>query len=197
MKNKIAGIILAAGGSTRIGKPKQLLAWQGKELINHAIDLAVASGLDPIIVVLGAFYSRIMNKINDKDKIVVVRNLKWKDGQSTSIQLGLSTVRHLNIPTVLILVDQPNVTTTMIKGIIQLYKTKLPDAIMVETNGKRTPPTLLSTKCYTYIDRIEGDMGARDILKEVNVLPYNNTHDNAIADIDTMEDYYSLISHSH
>ena len=197
MKNKIAGIILAAGGSTRIGKPKQLLAWQGKELINHAIDLAVASGLDPIIVVLGAFYSRIMNKINDKDKIVVVRNLKWKDGQSTSLQLGLSKVRHLNIPTVLILVDQPNVTTTMIKGIIQLYKRKLPDAIMVETNGKRTPPTLLSPKCYPYIDRIEGDMGARDILREVKVLSYNNPHDQVIADIDTIEDYHSLISHSH
>jgi molybdenum cofactor cytidylyltransferase len=197
MTNNIAAVILAAGGSSRMGKPKQLLIWQGKELINHAIDLAIESGLNPVIVVLGAYYSRIIKKVDKKNAIVIERNLSWKKGQSTSLKLGLAKIRDLNIPAILLLIDQPGVNKGMIHAIIDLYKKDSSDAIMTETKGKRTPPVLLSPKCYRFIDDIEGDIGAREILKKVKVQPYNNQDVNAVEDIDTLDNYDLLIARSH
>ncbi len=196
MTNKIAAVILAAGGSSRMGMPKQLLVWQGKELINHSIDLAIESGLNPIIVVLGAYYSKIVKKIDKKDNIVILRNLSWKNGQSSSLKTGLSTPQELNIPAVLLLIDQPNVNKKMIHDLVKLYEKELPDAIMTVSNGQTTPPVLLSTKCYQFIDSVEGDMGARDILKKVNAIPYNNSDICLVEDIDTIEDYNKLTAHS-
>ena len=79
--NSAAAIILAAGGSSRLGRPKQLLDWFGKSFIAAVVDTAIQAELDPVIVVTGSNFELIEKELEDKD-VIIVRNKDWGNGQS-------------------------------------------------------------------------------------------------------------------
>ena len=102
-------MILAAGSSSRMGQPKQLLPWKDSFLLNHTI--SVAESIQPFItvVVLGANYERINSKIQHR-RVVVFRNLKWKEGLGSSIACGINFIQNAGDPVdgvLIILPDQP------------------------------------------------------------------------------------------
>jgi len=193
MRYDIAAVILAAGKSERLGTPKQLVEWQGKTLINRAIDLALDCALSPVIVVLGAYYPEIKKQIETKEQIKIINNHNWQNGQSTSLIAGVNAIRQLKQPVLILLCDQPCLTTAIVDGVIQEYERSSKVAAMVDTQGKKTPPVILSPKLFDTIQRLEGDMGAREILKYQDVAYYQNSDEKAILDIDTMEDYKKLL----
>ena len=86
-----AGIILAAGGSSRFGQPKPLLDWHGKPFVRAVAETALAAGLSPVVVVTGANAEQVENAIRDLP-VSIIRNQDWQDGQSTSIRAGLRSL---------------------------------------------------------------------------------------------------------
>src|SRR5580704_14397123 len=109
--NNIALVLLAAGGSTRMGSPKQLLPYQGRPLIRHAAETALASGCHPVMVVLGSHAAEIRAALEGLD-VVVVENTEWEKGIGTSIRAGISGAEIMACDgAVLALADQPLITS--------------------------------------------------------------------------------------
>jgi molybdenum cofactor cytidylyltransferase len=192
MTEKVAGIILAAGGSSRLGTPKQLLIFQGKSLLNRAIDLAQDCQLDPIIVVLGSDHDKIAAQIVANDNLRIVINEHWQEGQSTSLIAGLAALDNEDTPVVFLLCDLPKMTPETVLRLIERYENEQPDVVMLETNGKRTPPILFSPNCFNAIRKLHGDKGARDIIKTLDARFIQNSDENLIFDVDTLEDFARL-----
>src|SRR5215467_7322460 len=110
-RNDIGIIVLAAGGSSRLGRPKQLLEFEGKSLLRWAVETALNSELGPVVVVLGAGFDLLQKEIADLSA-EVIQNANWDDGMSSSIIAGLNVVTSISpsIPAVIfMLCDQPRV----------------------------------------------------------------------------------------
>ena len=194
MNEDVAGVILAAGESSRLGKPKQLLKWQGDTLLNNTIRIALESNLNPVIVVLGAFYREIKESLLITDRVRVVRNLAWKKGQSTSLIAGINALENYETSLVYMLCDQPLITSEFISKIVAKGKFTGADVVMLRTNGKRTPPVLFSNRCFDRILSLKGDKGARDIVDEFSIEYLENNDAMLNADIDTDQDYQKFLN---
>jgi len=192
MSDKIAGVILAAGESTRFGSPKQLLDINGELLINRIIRIASSSNLDYIVVVLGSNFDEIKQKVKPVGKLVIAKNENWKLGQSTSLQCGIKNILSDSDAIMYLLGDQPFITDVIINRLLLLYSKSKKDVAMLQTKGKRTPPIIFSKNCFGSIMKLEGDMGARNIVSKFDTIYLNNSDENIIEDIDTVEDYNSL-----
>ncbi|NEQ27068.1 MAG: nucleotidyltransferase family protein, partial [Microcoleus sp. SIO2G3] len=124
MQTPLVGlIILAAGASTRMGTPKQLLTYQNRSLLRHTAEVAIASCCHPIAVVLGAQIDRIAPEVNELD-LHVVENKQWAEGMGTSIQAGLTTLTAIepNLSAVMLLLcDQPFVSADLLNQIVEAY----------------------------------------------------------------------------
>jgi molybdenum cofactor cytidylyltransferase len=93
MTEKIAIIILAAGTSSRLGSPKQLLTFNGKTLLRHAVDAALGTGCQSVFVILGANIEVLREELKDKP-ITIVENSGWKEGMASSIRCGLENIKN-------------------------------------------------------------------------------------------------------
>lgn len=89
--SQIAAVILAAGASTRMGTPKQLLQWQGRSLLRSIVETAIAADCDPIIIVLGASSDLVQAEISDLP-VQVVNNPEWRTGMGSSIRTGIQAL---------------------------------------------------------------------------------------------------------
>ena len=92
MDKSIGIIILAAGASTRLGQPKQLLIYQNHSLIFNTVKVAVNSGYAPIVVVLGAYADLIFPEVRNFP-VKIVKNCDWQEGMNTSIKVGLNSLK--------------------------------------------------------------------------------------------------------
>jgi molybdenum cofactor cytidylyltransferase len=192
MDSSIAAIVLAAGGSKRFGSPKQLLKWEGVTLINRVIHLALTFPLDPVIVVLGSNYEIIKENIIDKEKVRIVKNDDWGVGQSTSLIAGVKEIEAENIPFVVLLCDQPQITEKNVQAVIKTFKESKTDVVITEIEGKMIPPVIFSPFCIPGISKLKGDRGARSIIEEYQYKTYKETDSRILMDIDTKEDFIQL-----
>lgn len=192
MDDQIAGIILAAGGSTRFGETKQLADWNGKTLINHVIDIAITSQLDPIIVVLGSDYDSIYGNISLKNQVVICKNEEWSLGQSTSLKKGVDTLGRTDIPFIFLLCDQPQISSEIVIGIKDRYIKNKNDIVVMSVNGKLIPPILFNPKCISGIRELSGDRGGRYLIEKYNYGVFLQKDNNLLLDIDTKEDYVKI-----
>jgi len=192
MDSSIAAIILAAGGSTRFGSPKQLLEWQGETLINRVINLAKNARLDPVIVVLGSDYERIEENILEKEKLIIIKNRDWEVGQSSSLIAGVRELENLKKSFAVLLCDQPQITGKHIESLVKIYSENDTDIVITEIAGKIIPPVIFSPICISGIDRLKGDSGARSIINDYRNIKYKEKDQRLLMDIDTPEDYCRL-----
>jgi molybdenum cofactor cytidylyltransferase len=191
---KVAAVILAAGGSSRLGRPKQLLDWFGKTFVNQLIDLALEAGLDPVIVVTGAYGDEIEQSIHN-DNVIVTRNLNWKDGQSSSMQVGVKALDENSINSFIIfLCDQPQVPAALIEKMIKESQKEDLDIIATSVSGKICPPTLFKTRCIEGLMGLQGDQGGRALFKSYNTQIFEWQDERLLQDSDTEEDYFILKS---
>lgn len=191
-------IILAAGASRRLGKPKQLLPYLGKPLIQHSIKVAIDSTCKPIVVILGAYGEKIEPYLTDFN-IHITFNQQWAKGIASSIQWGIREIQKIapNLDGVIfMLCDQPFVTTDLINQLVAKYRTKNPLIVASEYGGILGVPVLFDTTLFSEMFNLKGDMGARKLIhnhhEEVLSIPF----DKGKIDIDTIEDFQKLTIHS-
>ena len=114
----VALLLLAAGASTRMGRPKQLLPYKGRTLLRHAAETAVASGCTPLVVVTGALHEELVAEVAGLP-IQAVHNPEWETGMASSIRAGLTALAETRPAAVLImLTDQPLVTPELLRELI-------------------------------------------------------------------------------
>ena len=167
MKTPTAGILLAAGESTRFGKPKQLLTLGRRFLIEWALAAALGSNLDHIVLVLGCEHEQIARCLGSstaRSKCEIIVNPDYRSGQSTSLRAGLLRVRH-DFPSAMVLLgDQPLVDAALINLVLQRYAGSEKPICVPTHRGIRGNPTLFGNPLYPEMLNIEGDKGARDII---------------------------------
>ncbi|MDM8528667.1 selenium cofactor biosynthesis protein YqeC [Anaerolineales bacterium HSG24] len=186
---RIAAVILAAGGSSRFDSPKQLALWQGQSLLERAVETALAASVDAVIVVLGAETMQSEQLLSDYPVQVVI-NHGWAKGQSSSMQVGLTTLPK-NINGVLfMLVDLPSVTPSIIDQLVTRYRQTLAPIVWPEFKGQRGNPVLFDRAMFAKLHTIQGDQGGRAIISTHQHVAERVavSHDGILRDIDYPED---------
>ena len=189
-------IILAAGASTRLGEPKQLLTFQNKTLISRAVETSINSKCVNTAVILGANVETIKKEIEDFP-INICTNENWKTGMASSIKCGLdlllSEQKKLNAVLIL-LCDQPFIESKHINQLLKTFEQTNKDIVATEYKNTIGVPALFSSKLFDKLLKLEGDKGARQIIKTNPDLLQTIPIPEAEFDIDTVEDYQKLIN---
>jgi molybdenum cofactor cytidylyltransferase len=192
----IAGIILAAGAASRMGRPKLLLPWKGEALIHHAARTALEAELEPLVVVVGSRALDIQASLADLEEIDVVYNSNWDAGQSTSVRAGIKALPEHTEAVIFLLGDQPYVSCALLRALIKTYTQTRPFILAPFVGDKRTNPVLFDRSLFDVLCQLQGDAGARSIFVQ-----YPPTHlpwpdERLLFDVDTPEDYQHLIKFS-
>lgn len=160
-----AGVVLAAGASTRMGSPKQLLDVGGRPLLERVVAAACASRLDDVVVVLGAEAQRIRDAV-DLGRARVIVNESYTDGMSTSLRAGVGALADEVDRAVVILGDQPDVDAALFDRLLDAHESSgLPSAAL-EFEGLLHPPVVLARELWSRIDELRGDVGLRQLLRQ-------------------------------
>lgn len=193
----ISIILLAAGESSRLGMPKQLLMYKGKNLMQHTIDMALTLGMDTFIV-LGAYGEKIQKQVNTYDA-KIVENEEWNEGLASSIRKGLQGVLRSNPDTeavILVLCDQPFLSAEILRQILEKYHdTGLP-IIHCHYGEVSGPPTLFHRSMFPYLLELKGGQGAKKVVDRFPDQVAFIDFPQGSLDIDTPEDYQQLIDAS-
>ncbi len=191
----VALILLAAGQSKRLGKPKQLLKWKGKTLLEHLIGAGAKSRCSSLTVVISPKLD--LHAIRqDEMPVRVVTNPNPEAGMGNSIALGVGNVMELKPPPdaiMIMLVDQPLVTTHAINNIIDAWKIAGQPIIASSYEDNFGPPALFEKKYFPELLLLKGDQGAKSIMlrnKEyLHLIPFVG----GLVDVDTPEDWESFL----
>ena len=191
----VAGVVLAAGESTRFGQPKQMLDWKGQPFVRAVAKTAVEAGLSPVIVVIGANGEKVGRAVDDLE-VRVVTNEDWARGQSSSIKKGVQVLNSENNvgAAVFLLVDQPQITKSVLKALVEKHAEGLFPVVAPMVIDQRANPVLFDRVTFPDLMDLEGDVGGRAILHKhrVEYLPWHD--DRLLLDVDTPEQYQRLIS---
>jgi molybdenum cofactor cytidylyltransferase len=160
---RTAAVVLAAGGSSRFGSPKQLAHWQGKSFIEHVVDTALASPARPVVVVLGAEVTQSQALLAGRP-VQVVLNSAWAEGQSTSMKAGLATLPPNIHSALFLLVDLPGVTPEVMSALIQRHRQTLAPLVWPEYEGQRGNPILFDRALFSELAQVQGDTGGRPVV---------------------------------
>lgn len=186
-RQKIGGLLLAAGGSSRLGSPKQLLEFQGTSLIRRAAETLVCSACDPVIAVIGAEQDSTRTEIADLSILIRV-NEDWRTGMSSSIRAGLADLLMIapDLAAIVIsLCDQPQITSGMIDRLIETFTESNSPIVAAEYSDVVGVPALFSHEMFDELSQLEGDKGARGLIRSAeNVVTVPMPE--AAFDIDTL-----------
>lgn len=186
----ISSIVLAAGEAKRFGQLKQLVLLGEKTMLEQVLDTVNRSRADDIIVVLGAHSDEIRSRIPFiRERIVV--NDQYAQGMSGSLQAGLRALRAEADGAVIVLADQPFVTTATIDTLIDEFNRKRPGAAVPTFNGVRGNPVLLGRSLFDEVMGLRGDTGFRAVFADhaESILRVPVDDRGILSDIDTMEDF--------
>ncbi len=189
----IHGILLAAGNSLRMHRPKQLLPWQGRPLVRHVAETALASRLASLVVVVGAEATAVRQALAGlSGPITIVACPDYAQGLAASLRCGLGALPAATIGVVILLVDQPQIAAGLIDRLISAFVTapEVP-AVIPRYQGQRGNPVLLAAQLFAELQTLEGDVGARAILaRYAATVRWLDVDDPAVVeDIDTPEAY--------
>jgi molybdenum cofactor cytidylyltransferase len=196
-EKQTAGIILAGGNSTRFGRPKQLLKLKGKYLLEHVLNAALESKLNHLILVLGHKHQNVLQKLgacSSHSRLRVVINHHYLEGQSRSIQAGLLKIRDAYPSVMFLLGDQPMLESNTIDHMLDRFRYSDKDICVPVCKGKRGNPTIFNRVMYDQLMAIEGDIGAREIIKAnpERVLYVEMEDPLCFFDIDSQKDFEDL-----
>lgn len=157
-------LILAAGQSSRMGRPKQLLPYQGRPLLRHAAERALESRCRPVVVVLGAFAEQIEPALAGLP-VQVVRNSRWEEGVGTSIQAGLELLDRLGAgAAVLTLGDLPLIGGAIYDRLADAHSASGAAVVTSEYAGTVGVPALFDRRVFPDLARLAPDKGCKGVI---------------------------------
>ena len=187
-------ILLAAGASTRLQQPKQLLPYQDKNLLQHSIQTALAAPVSFVMVVSGAYAGPVLEPHDDR--LEFVANSDWKEGMGSSIRCGLSVflTNHPETERIILMVcDQPFVSATLLQDLVEKSTKENKHIVACSYGNTIGTPVLFTKKFFSRLAGLKGDEGAKKIVLEnmdqTVVIPFPEGE----IDIDTMQDYENLV----
>ena len=189
----ISAILLAAGESRRMGRPKQLLEWHGKTLLQHVLESLINSDADEIILVLGHEADRIRESLPALPVKIVI-NPDYKQGMASSLRRGLLALDPQSEAFLLCLADQPGIRPEIMNTIIRTFRQADPGRGIVRPvyRGRRGHPVLIGARYLKEaLQLLQGDVGARQILinHPEDILDIDMEEEVILKDIDTPEEY--------
>jgi len=190
----VAAVVLAAGGSIRFGKPKQLAIFQGEPLVRRIVTAAKDAGCAPLVVVVGASAGQITPVLAGLP-VSIIEHPNWSNGLGSSIAVGVMHAAGITPDldaAILLACDQPFVNAVMLRQLIQMHrenKKLIVASAYAETLGV---PALFDRSCFGDLLQLRGDSGAKGIIlaRRHDVTPFDFPA--AAVDIDTAADYERL-----
>lgn len=178
-----------------MGRPKQLLPYKGKSLLEHTVDMANDAEANPVIVVLGASAALLEKEIDEK-KVHIVENKEWEEGMASSIRCGLNTLLHIapsSDAVIFMVCDQPFVSASLLNELITTQKKTGKLIVSSQYENAIGPPVLFHKTIFPELLELKGDAGARKIIERHNNDTATVLFTNGNIDIDTEADYKALI----
>jgi len=195
MKKNFGIVLLAAGSSSRLGRPKQALPFDGKTLLQHTKEIAADADVASIIVVLGA-NAELLQKDISTTGVRTILNDHWAEGMASSITCGVKDLLAQNSGVeglVLMVCDQPYVTASLINELITVHQNTAKPIVTCSYADTFGPPTFFHKSLFPELMELTGDVGARSIIKKytdnVEVIPFPE----GVTDVDTEADYEKVI----
>jgi molybdenum cofactor cytidylyltransferase len=183
-------IILAAGNSSRLGRPKQLLAYRGKTLLTHVVAEALAADLLPVVVVTGAFHKEVSGVLRGQS-VDIVFNPTWAEGMASGIVAGLSNMLllHPELHAVIIAVcDQPFISSALLLQLAGKFDMSGKGIVACTYADSVGTPVLFGRSYFDQLLALSGSEGAKKLLnqylEDLATVPFPNGN----IDIDTEED---------
>ncbi len=192
--SEIGIVILAAGTSSRLGSPKQLIRFENETLLRRAAKIALASKCRPVVVVLGARANVLRNELSGLD-VEVVENAGWKKGLSSSIKIGLSKLLEINtrIQGVLLTVcDQPFLNVEIINQLTKKYNETRPPVVACRYADTLGIPALFDKSLFPQLKNLETKGGAKKLIEQFHSETTVVTFPAGVFDIDTPDDFLKL-----
>lgn len=195
----ISAILLAAGESRRMGRPKQLLAWRGSTLLRHSLKSLIDSDADEIVLVLG-HEADLIRKSLPALPIKIVINPDYIQGMGSSLRQGLLAIDPGSEAFLVLLADQPGIGPEIINTLIRRFRQADPKRGIVRPvyRGMRGHPVLIGIRYLQEALQLQGDVGARGILLNHpgDILEIEVDRDAVLKDIDTPEEYQKYSKHA-
>ena len=192
--NNTGVIILAAGESSRLGFPKQLLIYSGATLLQHSIEVAQLSDASSVIVVLGANADLINDELK-ASTVKIVINSQWKEGMASTIRYGLQTLLELNPETnavIFMVADQPFVTADLLNNLMDVNRKEQRSIVACKYGTTFGTPVLFDKRFFPELMELTGDVGAKSLVRKHMGEAAFVFFQNGNIDIDTKEDYENL-----
>jgi molybdenum cofactor cytidylyltransferase len=189
---RLAALILAAGGSSRMGRPKQLLPYQNQPLVRRAALAALAVGCDPVTVVVGAQAGAVTKALEGLE-VDGVTNAHWERGIGSSIRAGVARFTA-NSPDALLLMlcDQPLVTPVSLRRLIDAHAATHKPVCVSAYADTLGPPVLISASLFSDLKSLPDDRGAKVLWTSHSDRVCRVPCPEAATDVDTPADYAAL-----
>ncbi|MBO9540578.1 nucleotidyltransferase family protein [bacterium] len=187
-------VLLAAGASTRLGHPKQLLPFHGATLLRHMAEVALASPCRPVAVVLGYEAERMAREISDLEVAVIVEP-GWNAGQGRSLSAGLGALlaSHPSLSAVIVmLVDQPAVTSAHLAALVRLHQRGAHSIVTSAYDETYGVPALFGQEHFPTLLKLEGPHGARHVIRHASATIASVPLPGGDFDVDLAEDLARL-----
>ncbi len=190
VKNMISAILLAAGESKRMGKPKLLMPFGNSTILEQSVDNLLHSRVGEVIVVLG-YKAEEMTRLIGGKRVIVTINPHYHGGMSTSILAGISLISDKSDGIMLALADQPLVDSETVNCLIEALDTKQKGIIVPSYRGCRGHPVIFARKYRNELLNLKGDIGGRELIDRHcdDILEVAVDCEGVCIDIDTMDCY--------
>jgi molybdenum cofactor cytidylyltransferase len=193
--DQCAIVVLAAGMSSRLGSPKQLLVYKGKSLLQHSVNIALETSMRPVVIVTGSKSDTMKEQMKGL-KIEIIDNEGWQEGIASSLRCGLAAVQKIRPGTdgiIFMVCDQPHVTKLLLDYLLRVqHETGLPVVASRYADSLGTP-ALFHQSFFAELMALKGDTGARKLIKQHEELVATVPFPEGIIDIDTKDDYEVLL----
>ena len=178
-----------------MGRPKQLLPYNGKSLLAHPVDTANDADANPVIVVVGANAALMEKDINEK-KVHVTENTEWNEGMASSVRCGIKTLLQIapgSDAAIIMVCDQPFVSPALLNELIAEQKNTGKSIVTSQYENAIGPPALFHKTVFPELLALKGDAGARKIIEKSETDVATVSFAKGEIDIDTESDYKALL----